>query len=155
VPTLLEGAGLEVTSSHPVLDRAEHVFDGSSSDAHGVGHVLEPCLHGLDHVLVLPPLDPPFLSGRASCLRSGRREVCRNASAHACPMRLAEDVGGRLKQDIFRPAQEAEEKEAELVSFNLIERRIIAIGSEAEVHQFPVMADLERIFSERIDDVLE
>ena len=65
---LLQGPGLEVTSSHPVLDRAEHVFDGSSSDTHGVGHALEPCLHGLDNVFMLPPLDPPFLAVRALLL---------------------------------------------------------------------------------------
>lgn len=65
---LFQGPCLEVASSHPVLYRTEYVFDSSSSDTDGVGHALEPCLHGLDHVFMLPPLDPPLLAGRASLL---------------------------------------------------------------------------------------
>ncbi len=42
------------------------MFDGLSSDAHGVGHAVEPGLHFVEHVLMLPALDAPQLGRRAS-----------------------------------------------------------------------------------------
>jgi hypothetical protein len=41
------------------------VFDGLSSHAHGVGHAVEPGLHFVEHVLILPALDAPQLGRRA------------------------------------------------------------------------------------------
>jgi len=60
---LFQGPRLEVASPHPVLDRAEDVFDRSSSDTHGIWQAIKPGLHGLDHVLMLPTFDAPFLAG--------------------------------------------------------------------------------------------
>ncbi len=65
---VLEPSRLEVASPHPVFERAEHVLDRSSSDPHGVGHAVEPGLHGLDDVLVFPALDAPLLAGGAVAL---------------------------------------------------------------------------------------
>src|ERR1019366_8282260 len=49
---------------------AEGVFDGGAADAHGVGSAVEAILHGVDHRLMLPALDPARLfAGRASVLQ--------------------------------------------------------------------------------------
>lgn len=71
-------ARLEVTSAHPVLDGAEDVFHGSSSDAHGIGHMIEPCLHRIEHMLMLPAPDSSVRFGRAARLELAslaRRQV--------------------------------------------------------------------------------
>jgi hypothetical protein len=44
------------------------VLDRAPSDPHGVGHVVEPALHGLDHRLMLPALDAALLAGGALVL---------------------------------------------------------------------------------------
>ena len=62
---LVEGPGQEVGGAHPRLEGAERVFDGLSSHAHGVGHAVEPGLHPVEHVLILPALDNPQLGRRA------------------------------------------------------------------------------------------
>ena len=41
------------------------VFDGLSSHAHGLGQAVEPVLHPVEHVLILPALDAPQLGRRA------------------------------------------------------------------------------------------
>jgi hypothetical protein len=44
------------------------VFDGLSSHAHGLGHVVEPGLHSVEHVLILPALDADTGGERAAAL---------------------------------------------------------------------------------------
>jgi hypothetical protein len=61
-----EGPGQEVGASHPGLEGPERMLDGLSSDAHGVGHALEPGLHLVEHAFVLPALDPLQLVRGAS-----------------------------------------------------------------------------------------
>src|ERR1700761_1051332 len=56
---------LEVTSSHPVFERTEDVFDGSSSNTHGAGPVVEAGLHGLHDLFMLPAGDAALRSRRA------------------------------------------------------------------------------------------
>src|SRR6516164_3220057 len=51
--------------AHPSLEGPERVFDGLSSHAHGLGHTVEPILHPVEHVLMLPALDDPPLGRRA------------------------------------------------------------------------------------------
>lgn len=52
----------EVSSAHPGLDRGEQVLGGLPSQPHRTRHLVEPFLHGVKHVLMLPPLDPAFLA---------------------------------------------------------------------------------------------
>src|SRR5262249_5001731 len=65
---LVEGPGLEVGCSHRGLERAEGVLDGGSADAHGVGPPVQPLLHGVDHGLMFPALDPALTAARALLL---------------------------------------------------------------------------------------
>ena len=55
----------EVGAAHPVLDRAEDVLDRSAPDPHRLGHPVEPVLHRLDDLLVLPSRDAALVAGRA------------------------------------------------------------------------------------------
>ena len=61
---------LEVASAHPVFQRAENVLHRSSSHAHGIGPAVEPGLHGLDHLFMLPSFDTPLDAGGAVRLYS-------------------------------------------------------------------------------------
>ena len=63
---LVEGPGQEVGGAHPRFEGPERVLDGLSSHAHGLGHAVEPGLHPVEHVLILPALDDPPLGRRAS-----------------------------------------------------------------------------------------
>jgi hypothetical protein len=54
---LVEGLGQEVGGAHPSLEGAKRVFDGLSSHVHRIGHTVEPILHSVEHVLVLPALE--------------------------------------------------------------------------------------------------
>ena len=47
----------EVGRSHPVLQCPEDMFDRSPSDLHGLGVALQPLLHLVEHVFVLPAFD--------------------------------------------------------------------------------------------------
>ena len=62
---LFEGFGQEVGAPHPRLERSEGVFDGLTADAHGIGHVVEPGLHRVEHAFVLPALESFELVRRA------------------------------------------------------------------------------------------
>src|SRR5262249_5703614 len=55
----------EVRGSHPHLDRTEGMLDRLTARAHGTRIFVEPCLHGLDSLLVLPPRDATLSSRRA------------------------------------------------------------------------------------------
>jgi hypothetical protein len=55
----------EVRRTHAGLDRAEGMLDRFAPRAHGSQVLVEPLLHGLDDMLVLPPRDPTLHSGRA------------------------------------------------------------------------------------------
>jgi hypothetical protein len=46
------------------LDRAEGMLDRPTARAHGVRIFVEPFLHGLDNLLVLPPRDATLTSRR-------------------------------------------------------------------------------------------
>jgi hypothetical protein len=63
---LVEGPGQEVGGAHPSFEGPKRVFDGLSSHAHGLGHSVEPILHPVEHVLILPALDAPQLGRRAA-----------------------------------------------------------------------------------------
>src|SRR5262245_45462189 len=58
----------EVGGSHPRLDRAERVLDGLTPFPHFFRVLLEPALHGLEHVLVLPSRDAPLRTRRTLML---------------------------------------------------------------------------------------
>ena len=62
---LVEGPGQEVGGAHPGLEGPERMLDSLSSHAHGVGHPVEPILHPVEHILILPALDAPQLGRRA------------------------------------------------------------------------------------------
>ena len=57
-----EPSCLQVASAHPVFQRAEDMLDRSSSDAHGVGPAVEPGLHGIDHLSVVPSVHSSIVS---------------------------------------------------------------------------------------------
>lgn len=50
-----ERADLQRGRTHPVLERAEHMFDGTASYRHDVELAVQPLLHRLKHPIVLPP----------------------------------------------------------------------------------------------------
>ena len=58
-------SGPEVVSPHPALDRTERMLDEAAPGPHGVGHAVEPGLHPVEHVLILPAPDAPQLGRRA------------------------------------------------------------------------------------------
>ncbi len=70
---LVEGPGQKVGGAHPDLEGPKRVFDGLSSHAHGLGHVVEPILHGVKDAFVFPALDPlHFLRGALRLERTGK-----------------------------------------------------------------------------------
>ena len=50
----------EVCRAHPHLDGAEGVLDRLAPCSHRIGVSIEPCLHRVEHLLVLPSRDPPL-----------------------------------------------------------------------------------------------
>ena len=42
------------------------MFDGASADSHGVGHVIEPFLHGVEHGFMIPAPDTAQLLQRTA-----------------------------------------------------------------------------------------
>ena len=61
-----ERLGEEVGAAHPGLERAEHVFNGSPADAHGIGQLVQSPLHGIDDRFMLPAFDALHLLGRTA-----------------------------------------------------------------------------------------
>lgn len=55
----------EVRGTHPGLDRSERMFCGLTSGLHPRWIPIEPCLHFIEHLLVLPATDLPVRTGRA------------------------------------------------------------------------------------------
>src|SRR5204863_3637694 len=51
--------------AQPCLQGAVWVFDGLSSHAHSLGNAVEPILHPVEHVFILPALDDPPRGRRA------------------------------------------------------------------------------------------
>ena len=51
---LFERFGQKVGASHPRLYGSERVLDGLSTDAHGVGQLVEPGLHLIEDAFMLP-----------------------------------------------------------------------------------------------------
>ena len=69
---LVEGPGQEMGGTHPCFEGPERVFDGLSPHAHGLGHAVEPVLHGVKDAFVFPALDPlRFLGGAPRLERTG------------------------------------------------------------------------------------
>ena len=58
----------EVRRAHSGLYRAEGMLDRLAPRAHGLRVLVEPLLHGLDDMLVLPPCDPALHCRRAAAL---------------------------------------------------------------------------------------
>src|SRR5712664_2821413 len=58
----------EVGCAHPSLDRAEGVLDGLAPLAHLLRMLVEPTLHRLENVFMLPSGDPSLLGGGAAVL---------------------------------------------------------------------------------------
>ena len=73
---LIEGPGQKVRGAHPRFEGPKRVFDGLSSHPHGLGHAVEPILHPVEHVFMLPSFDAPQLGRRAP-----RPERAREAGA--------------------------------------------------------------------------
>ena len=59
----------EVSRSHPELERAEDMFDGTASLFHLPRVPVQAVLHCIKDVFMLPSLDPPFLASGALCLQ--------------------------------------------------------------------------------------
>src|SRR4029077_5773476 len=57
-----------VGCTHPGLDRAEGMLDRLAPLAHLLRMLVEPALHCLENVLLLPSGDPSFLAGGAAVL---------------------------------------------------------------------------------------
>ena len=64
------------------------MFDGLSSHAHGPGHAVEPTLHPVEHVLILPALDDPPL-GRCAPGSERTGEALAERSRNYRPDRLS------------------------------------------------------------------
>jgi len=58
----------EVGCAHPGLDRAEGMLDRLAPLAHFLRMLVEPALHCLENVLMLPSGDPSLLANRAAVL---------------------------------------------------------------------------------------
>ena len=56
----------EVGGLHAQLDRTERMLDHLAPLTHGPQVQIEPALHRLQHILVLPARDPPLLGSRAA-----------------------------------------------------------------------------------------
>jgi len=56
----------EMGCTHARLDRAERVLDCLSPLAHGLRVFVEPLLHGLDDMLMLPARNPALVVGGAA-----------------------------------------------------------------------------------------
>jgi hypothetical protein len=61
-----QGLHQEVCCVHPGLDRAEGMLDRLTPLAHLLRMLIEPALHRLTDVLVLPPGDPSLFAGGAA-----------------------------------------------------------------------------------------
>src|SRR6185369_2780691 len=62
---LVEGPGQEMGGAHPGFEGSEWVLDGLSPHAHGLGHAVDPVLHGVKNAFVFPALDPLHSLGGA------------------------------------------------------------------------------------------
>ena len=81
----------EVRRAHSHLERAERMLDCLTALAHRLRVLVEPPLHGFEHVLVLPPRDAALLSRRATILdRTAAARVGRIA-AQLLPMFLGSE----------------------------------------------------------------
>src|SRR5881396_2411084 len=68
MPSRRQPVAQEVGCSHPGLDRAEGMLDRLAPLAHLLRMLVEPALHRLENVLMLPPGDPSLLTGGAAVL---------------------------------------------------------------------------------------
>ena len=60
------GSGEEMCVSHSRLEGAKGMLEGLAPDAHGVRIGIEPVLHRLDHIFMLPSGDTPLLARRTA-----------------------------------------------------------------------------------------
>jgi len=63
----------EVCSTHPLLQRAEDMFNGASSDGHCVRLPVESTLHGFEYMFVFTSSDAAIVAGRTSLLEMATR----------------------------------------------------------------------------------
>ena len=75
----------EVRRAHPHLDCAEGMLDRLAARAHGLGIFVEPLLHRLENVLVLPSGNTALGSFRAFRLSGMRGRHSSNSAAAFCP----------------------------------------------------------------------
>ncbi len=68
MPSRRQPVAQEVGCSHPGLDRAEGMLDRLAPLAHLLRMLVEPALHRLENVLMLPSGDPSLLAGGAAVL---------------------------------------------------------------------------------------
>src|SRR5215472_8127220 len=66
---------------HPIFNRAEDVLDDAAPDPHGIGHLVQMPLHGLDHRLVFPTADAALLAGGAFGLHCAGAAIAGPVSA--------------------------------------------------------------------------
>ena len=69
-PDLSKGFRQEVGASHPQFEGSERMLDGLPTDAHSIGHMIQPRLHLVEDMFVPPALEPLELVWGA--LRPGR-----------------------------------------------------------------------------------
>ena len=102
---LRQGLRQEVCCPHPHFDRAEWMLDCLAPCAHRVGVPIEPRLHCLDHLLVLPSRNPPLRSfgafrfQRAGAARS--RPLAVQLLAFLIRIIVLKSLASRTTIDIF------------------------------------------------------
>ena len=80
----------EVDCAHPGLDGAERVLDRLTALPHLLRMLIEPALHRLENVLVLPSGDPALLCGGAGILDGAiLADIGPVAAQHQCVFRVS------------------------------------------------------------------
>jgi hypothetical protein len=74
----------EVCRTHPVLKRAEHVFDRAASQRHYIGPAIQPALLRLKYHLLLPSPDAPVVGRLTLALEGTARALRRHSMSSAC-----------------------------------------------------------------------
>ena len=82
-------------ASHPALDRAERMLRRLTAQPHGIGVVVEPRLHRLEHGLVLPARDAAFGPCRALGLERAGPAGARPIAAQRLAVLLAREAIGQ------------------------------------------------------------
>ena len=103
----------EVGCSHPGLDRAEGMLDRLTPLAHLLRMLVEPALHRLENVLMLPSGDPAFLASGAALLDGAALTGIGPIAAHDQSVFLGRIVVGEpFAGLLMRPQRKALSKSA-------------------------------------------